>query len=171
MSMMTSRTQMELEENKFKWNVGVNFLNIISVLFNNWREMRSVVDGLPEVQRKTLNNDIRKLIKNVFDCILIYGKDCNNKLMDQIIKSMNDDFHLIIEDFSAKEISTYILYMYAKWFYAEDFTENRLQVIAEIKNFSKPDPIVEFEVIFSICFTIYVLQLNLDNSNLFKSTF
>lgn len=106
--------------------------------------------------------------------ILIYynlGKDCNEKLTDQIIKGMNDDFHLIIEDFSAKEISAYILYMYAKWFYAEDFTENRLQVIAEIKNFSKPDPIVEFEVIFSIRYTIYVLQLNLDNSNLFKSNF
>lgn len=81
---------------------------------------------------------------------------------------MNADFHLIVEDFSAKEISTYILYMYDKWFYAEDYTENRLQVIAEIKNLSKPDPIVEFEVIFSIHFTI---QLNLDNSNLFKSNF
>jgi len=81
---------------------------------------------------------------------------------------MNDDFHLIIEDFSAKEISTYILYMYNKWFYTEDFTENRLEVIAEIKNLSKPDPIVEFEVIFSIRFTI---QLNLDNSNLFKLNF
>jgi len=87
--------------------------------------------------------------------MLIYynlGNSCGDKLSDIIKKSMSDDFHLVIEDFSAKEIGTRIFNMYDKWFNVENLTESRQQVINEIKNLPKSNPIIEFEVIFLIHF-------------------
>jgi hypothetical protein len=87
--------------------------------------------------------------------MLIYynlGNSCGDKLSDIIKKGMNDNFHLVIEDFSAKEIGTHIFNMYDKWFNVENLTESRQQVINEIKNLPKPNPIIEFEVIFLIHF-------------------
>ncbi|XP_026819230.1 uncharacterized protein LOC113557889 [Rhopalosiphum maidis] len=145
MSMSNSSLQMELENNDFKWNVEVNFLNIISTLFNNWPEMKLVVDRTPEVSRNDVYDDIKKFLRNIFDCVLIYGNDCGDKLSGIIKKGMSDDFHLVIEDFSAKEIGTRIFNMYDKWFNVENSTESRQQIIKEIKNLPKPNPIIEFE--------------------------
>jgi len=61
---------------------------------------------------------------------------------------MLDDFHMVIEDFAAKEMSTRICSMYDKWINQDSLAENHKQVITEIKNLSKPYPIVEFEVVF-----------------------
>jgi len=61
---------------------------------------------------------------------------------------MLDDFHMVIEDFAAKEMSTHICSMYNKWINQDNLTENHKQVIEEIKNLPKPYPIVEFEVVF-----------------------
>jgi len=61
---------------------------------------------------------------------------------------MLDDFHMVIEDFAAKEMSTRICNMYDKWIKQDNLTENRKQIIEEIKNLPKPNPIVEFEVVF-----------------------
>lgn len=55
---------------------------------------------------------------------------------------------MVIEDFAAKEMSTRICNMYDKWMKQDNLTENRKQIIEEIKNLPKPNPIVEFEVVF-----------------------
>lgn len=84
---------------KFEWNNEVNFINIISALFNNWPEMdvsehilftgcrftryptidflifffKLVVDRTSGDSRITVYTDIKKFIQDVFDCLLIYG--------------------------------------------------------------------------------------------------
>uniref|UniRef100_A0A2S2P5B7 Pre-rRNA-processing protein TSR2 homolog n=1 Tax=Schizaphis graminum TaxID=13262 RepID=A0A2S2P5B7_SCHGA len=145
MSLSNSSIPMELENKDFKWNDEVNFLNIISTLFNNWPEMKLVLDRTSEVSRNDVYDDIRKFLQNIFDCVLIYGNNCGDKLSDIIKKAMSDDFHLVIEDFSAKEISTRIFNMYDKWFNAKNSTESRQKVIKEIEKLPKPNPIIEFE--------------------------
>lgn len=92
--MMSSRAHSE-----FEWNDEINFINIISALFNNWPEMKVsehllqivvsqgsyccfynnmyffklVVDRTSEDSLKTVYKDIKKFIQNVFDFLLIYG--------------------------------------------------------------------------------------------------
>lgn len=73
---------------------------------------------------------------------------------------MNDDFQIVIEDFAANEMSTRICNMYQKWIKQDNLTENRKQIIEEIKNLPNPDPIVEFEVVFfAYLFNIFVCCL------------
>lgn len=89
--MMNSRAHKE-----FEWNDGINFLNIISALFNNWPEMKVsgtllqvtvfnsvtfiiffffklVIDRTSEDSRNDVYDDIKKFLQNIFDCVLIYG--------------------------------------------------------------------------------------------------
>lgn len=74
---------------------------------------------------------------------------------------MLDDFHMVIEDFAAKEMSTRICSLYDKWINQDGLVENKKQVITEIKNLSKPYPIVEYEVVFFytiiLCFCLLCL--------------
>ncbi|KAL4105146.1 hypothetical protein QTP88_020418 [Uroleucon formosanum] len=137
---MSSRAHSE-----FEWNDEINFINIISALFNNWPEMKLVVDRTSEDSLKTVYKDIKKFIQNVFDFLLIYGFGCSDSVSDNIKKGMNDGFQMVIEDFAANEISTRICNMYHKWIKKDNLTENRKQIIEEIKSLPNPDPIVEFE--------------------------
>ncbi|CAI6356823.1 unnamed protein product [Macrosiphum euphorbiae] len=137
---MNSRAHKE-----FEWNDETSFINIISALFNNWPEMKLVVDRTSGYSRENVYIDIRKFIQNVFDCILIYGTGRSDSITGNIKKSLLDDFHMVIEDFAAKEMSTRICNMYDKWMKQDNLTENRKQIIEEIKNLPKPNPIVEFE--------------------------
>ncbi|XP_015363137.1 PREDICTED: uncharacterized protein LOC107161294 [Diuraphis noxia] len=137
---------MSLEaKEKFEWNNEVNFINIISALFNNWPEMNLVVDRTSGDSRIAVYTDIKKFIQDVFDCILIYGTGRNDRVSGYIKKCMLDDFHMVIEDFAAKEMSSRICSLYYKWINQDNLTENHKQVIEEIKNLPKPYPIVEFE--------------------------
>jgi len=87
--------------------------------------------------------------------ILIYynlGTGCNDQVSDNIKKGMTKDFNMVIEDFSAKEMSTRICNMYDKWINRDNLNENRRQIIEEIKKLPKSYPIIEFEVIFYFLF-------------------